>query len=53
MRLARYVLRRLLFLIPVLLGAIFITFFLTRLVPGNPIERVAGPYASDEQVEEM
>jgi peptide/nickel transport system permease protein len=53
MRLLRYVLRRLLFLLPVLLGALFIAFVLTRIVPGNPIERVAGPYASDERVEEM
>jgi peptide/nickel transport system permease protein len=53
MRLARFILRRLLFLIPVLIGAIFITFLLTRMVPGNPIEKVAGPYASDEKVEQM
>src|SRR6478735_2545797 len=53
MRLARFIIRRLLFLIPVLIGAIFITFLLTRIVPGNPIEKVAGPYASDEKVEEM
>ncbi len=53
MRLARYALRRLLFVIPVVLGAIFITFLLTRIVPGNPIERVAGPYADDERVAEM
>ncbi len=53
MRLARYIIRRLLFLIPVLLGALFLTFLLTRMVPGNPIERVAGPYASNEAVEEM
>jgi peptide/nickel transport system permease protein len=53
MRLVRYILRRLLLLIPVLLGALFIAFILTRIVPGNPIERVAGPYASDEQVAKM
>jgi ABC-type dipeptide/oligopeptide/nickel transport system permease component len=53
MRLFRYILRRLLFLIPVIIGALFITFLLTRIVPGNPIERVAGPYTSDERVEEM
>ena len=53
MRLLRYTLRRLLFIVPVLIGAIFITFVLTRIVPGNPIERVAGPYASDERVAEM
>jgi ABC-type dipeptide/oligopeptide/nickel transport system permease component len=31
----------------------FIAFLLTRVVPGNPIEKVAGPYATDEQVEQM
>jgi peptide/nickel transport system permease protein len=53
MRLLRYTLRRLLLIVPVLLGALFIAFFLTRIVPGNPIERVAGPYASDEEVQRM
>ena len=53
MRLARYALRRVLFIVPVVIGAIFIAFLLTRIVPGNPIERVAGPYASDERVAEM
>jgi len=53
MRLLRYTLRRLIFVVPVLLGALFIAFALTRIVPGNPIERVAGPYTSDERVEEM
>lgn len=53
MRLLRYILRRLLFIVPVILGSIFIAFLLTRVVPGNPIERVAGPYASDEKVEEL
>jgi peptide/nickel transport system permease protein len=33
----------------VLLGALFLTFALTRIVPGNPIDRVAGPYISTEQ----
>lgn len=41
------------FLIPVIIGALFLAFLLTRIVPGNPIERVAGPYTSDERVEEM
>lgn len=53
MRILRYTLRRLVFIVPVLLGSIFIAFLLTRIVPGNPIERVAGPYASDEQVEKL
>jgi peptide/nickel transport system permease protein len=46
MRLLRYALRRLVLLVPVLLGALFIAFVLTRIVPGDPIGRVAGPYAS-------
>jgi peptide/nickel transport system permease protein len=49
MRVLRYTLRRLLFVVPVLLGALFLTFALTRIVPGNPIDRVAGPYISNEQ----
>jgi peptide/nickel transport system permease protein len=53
MRVVLFVVRRLVFLIPVMLGALFIAFLLTRIVPGNPIEKVAGPYASDEQVQEM
>src|SRR5512133_1698102 len=48
-RLFRYTLRRLLFVVPVLAAALFLTFALTRIVPGNPIDRVAGPYISDEQ----
>jgi ABC-type dipeptide/oligopeptide/nickel transport system permease component len=50
MRLLRYALRRLLLLVPVLVGSLFIAFLLTRIVPGDPIQRVAGPYASDEEV---
>jgi peptide/nickel transport system permease protein len=49
MRVLRYTLRRLLFVVPVLAAALFLTFALTRIVPGNPIDRVAGPYISDEQ----
>jgi ABC-type dipeptide/oligopeptide/nickel transport system permease component len=53
MRLLRYGLRRLLFVVPVLAAALFLTFALTRIVPGNPIDRVAGPYISDERRAEM
>jgi peptide/nickel transport system permease protein len=53
MRLLRYALRRLLFVIPVLAAALYLTFALTRIVPGNPIERVAGPYISDERRAEL
>lgn len=53
MRLFRYSIRRVLLLLPVLLAAMFITFLLTRIVPGNPIDRVAGPYISQERRDEM
>jgi ABC-type dipeptide/oligopeptide/nickel transport system permease component len=53
MRLLRYVLRRLFLLIPVLVGALFIAFLLTRIVPGDPIGRVAGPYASQETRDQL
>jgi ABC-type dipeptide/oligopeptide/nickel transport system permease component len=53
MRLLRYTLRRLIFVVPVLLGAIFVAFLMTRIVPGDPINKVAGPYTSIERKTEM
>jgi ABC-type dipeptide/oligopeptide/nickel transport system permease component len=53
MRLALYVARRLLLVVPVLLVALFLTFALTRIVPGNPVDRVAGPYITDERREQL
>jgi peptide/nickel transport system permease protein len=52
-RLLMYTARRLLFIVPVLLVALFLVFALTRIVPGNPIDRVAGPYVSNERRAEM
>jgi ABC-type dipeptide/oligopeptide/nickel transport system permease component len=48
-----YVVRRILLLIPVLLGVTFITFALTRILPGNPIDRIAGPFVSAERKAEI
>jgi len=45
--------RRILFIVPVLLVALFLTFALTRVVPGNPIDRVTGPYVSQERRAEL
>jgi peptide/nickel transport system permease protein len=53
MRLIRYVIRRILLLVPVLLAATFIVFALTRILPGNPIDRVVPPYISAERRAEM
>ena len=41
-----YAARRLLLLIPVLLGVTFVTFALTRIIPGNPIDQLVSPLAS-------
>ncbi|WP_176086450.1 ABC transporter permease [Martelella sp. HB161492] len=43
-----YIARRLLLLIPVLLGVTMITFGLTRVVPGNPIDLMVSPMATEE-----
>ena len=43
-----YITRRLLLLIPVLLGVTIITFGLTRVIPGNPIDLMVSPMATEE-----
>ncbi len=52
-RLLLYSARRVLLIVPVLLVALFLTFALTRIVPGNPVDRVAGPYLSLERRAEL
>ena len=47
---ARYILRRLLLMVIVLLGMSVITFALTHFVPGNPARLLAGQHATQEQV---
>ncbi len=43
-----FIARRLLLLIPVLLGVTVVTFTLTRVIPGNPIDLMVSPLASQE-----
>ncbi len=43
-----FISRRLLLLIPVLLGVTVVTFALTRIIPGNPIDLMISPLASQE-----
>jgi ABC-type dipeptide/oligopeptide/nickel transport system permease component len=43
-----YVGRRLLLLVPVLFGVTIITFALTRIIPGNPIDLMISPLASPD-----
>jgi peptide/nickel transport system permease protein len=44
-----YAARRLVLLVPVLLGVTLVTFALTRVIPGNPIDQLVSPLASQEQ----
>lgn len=45
---ARFLLRRLLLTIPVIIGIIFVTFALVRSVPGDPCRAMLGEKATDE-----
>jgi peptide/nickel transport system permease protein len=53
MKLGFYAGRRILLLVPVLLGVTFITFALTRIIPGDPISLIAGPYVSAARKAEL
>src|SRR5215471_7126408 len=53
MKLGFYAGRRVLLLVPVLLGVTFITFALTRIIPGDPISLIAGPYVSAARKAEL
>ena len=46
----KYILHRLLLLIPVLIGVSFIIFFIVNLAPGNPAQMIAGPEADMETI---
>ncbi len=49
----RYIARRLLMLIPVLIGISIITFVMIRLIPGDPARIMAGERATEEQVQRV
>src|SRR2546426_7081493 len=44
-----YAARRLVLLVPVLLGVTLISFALTRVIPGNPIDELVSPLASQQE----
>ncbi|WP_284141074.1 MULTISPECIES: ABC transporter permease [unclassified Virgibacillus] len=48
---AKYIIRRLMMLIPVLLGVSIITFSLIHLIPGDPARSMLGEKASETQLE--
>lgn len=53
MRRWRYVGQRLLLAIPTLLGVSVLCFSLVRVMPGNPAYLLAGPYATEKDVQEL
>jgi peptide/nickel transport system permease protein len=48
--LAQYIARRIVSLLPALLGVSFVAFALLRLIPGDPVQIMLGEHASAEQV---
>ncbi len=53
MGLRYYLLRRLLLIIPVLIGLSIVTFAISHIVPGDPIRLAAGPQATAEQIQKL
>jgi len=49
----RYIMRRLLSLIPILFGVTLIVFLVLKFVPGDPAQMAAGPDATREEVENV
>ncbi|MCH4889024.1 ABC transporter permease [Acidaminobacter sp. JC074] len=50
---AKYVLRRLLMMLPVMLGVTFVVFFIISLTPGDPATMILGEGATEEAVQEL
>jgi peptide/nickel transport system permease protein len=50
---ARYAVRRLVLLVPVLLGVSVLAFVLLRAIPGDPIERMASEFVPRARVEQL
>ena len=49
----RYILKRLLMMIPVLLGVMIVVFTIMHITPGDPARMILGEGASAEAVEEL
>ena len=53
MRLLKYISKRMLFVLPQLFGIITVSFFLLKLIPGDPALMMLGPMASEETLEAL
>jgi peptide/nickel transport system permease protein len=49
----RFVLKRLLFTIPLLLGIVLIVFLILEVTPGDPVRQIVGLRASEERLDEV
>lgn len=49
----QYIIRRLLLIIPVLLGVLFLTFVLMYMIPGDPVVTMLGQHAEDDIIERI
>ena len=50
MSLLRYTIRRILATIPIIFGVMFLTFVMTRIMPGNPFLIILGEQASESKI---
>ncbi|WP_100065342.1 ABC transporter permease [Miniphocaeibacter massiliensis] len=50
---SKYIFKRILFLIPIMLGVSFIVFGLLYITPGDPARNILGPAASEEAVKDL
>ena len=53
MRIGKYIVRRLLFFVPVLFGVTLITFGITRVVPGNPVNLMVHAMVDQELIDKL
>jgi ABC-type dipeptide/oligopeptide/nickel transport system permease component len=53
MRSLKLIVRRVILMIPVLIGVSIISFGLTRVLPGSPIDQLAGPMATPEVIAQV
>ncbi len=53
MQVLRYIGRRVLFVVPQLFGIILVSFFLVKLIPGDPAVMMLGPTASEQSIADL